>query len=177
MPQHRSSDPEEQIGCGGIGSSSSRRQNSQGWLLEGEMQRCLRDGGPPPHPKDKEAVQSNTELVALSSGTIPPLAQLRLLSVGGGHTNTFLRACKAGCTTPVASLASVGGRLNAASLAAGNAAFQEAISDGLNWLVVDWRHNCSCFDVIGASRWYIDRTAPQHVAFCCYFWFLVSLRN
>ena len=131
----------------------------------------------PPHPKDKEAVQSNTELVALSSGTIPPLAQLRLLSVGGGHTNTFLRACKAGCTTPVASLASVGGRLNAASLAAGNAAFQEAISDGLNWLVVDWRHNCSCFDVIGASRWYIDRTAPQHVAFCCYFWFLVSLRN
>ena len=48
----------------------------------------------PPPPHDTEAKACNEQFAALSGGAIPPLQQLKLLSVGGGHTNTFLRAVK-----------------------------------------------------------------------------------
>ena len=58
----------------------------------------------PPAPHDAEAKSSNDSYVQFSGGLIPPLQQLKLLSLGGGHTNTFLRAVQAGTRSAVPSL-------------------------------------------------------------------------
>ena len=88
----------------------------------------------------EEARQINDEMVAISGGLLPPLAQLRLLSVGGGHTNGFLRAVKAGCRSAVPGLADASGNLNPAQLSIDRPAFKEAMDKGLNWLVM--HHQC-----------------------------------
>ena len=88
---------------------------------------------------DADAVSFNQNLVDLSDGAIPPLTALRYLSVGGGHTNSFLRAVIAGCKTSVASLQDDSGRLNGDKLSAGRSAFQTALTEGLTWLVMDGR--------------------------------------
>ena len=93
----------------------------------------------PPPPLDKEAVEENEKFVSLSDGLIPPLSQMKLMSVGGGHTNTFLRAVKAGCRSAVESLADPSGRLNVEILGANRPAFREAVSQGLKWFVIHWR--------------------------------------
>lgn len=87
-------------------------------------------------PADKEAVQDNEDFVALSGGYIPPLSQLKYLSIGGGHTNTFLRAVKAGCPSAVDKLADSTGKLNQAELVVGRDSFKEATESGLKWLVL-----------------------------------------
>lgn len=87
-----------------------------------------------------EAVAFNSRLSSLSEGLIPPLCKLRYLAVGGNHTNTFLRACKAGCATPVHALQDQTGKLNAAALSAKQpAGFAKSIQSGLAWLVIDKR--------------------------------------
>ena len=48
-----------------------------------------------------EAIASNKTIVDASSGLIPMLLALKYLSIGAGHTNTFLRAVKAGCRSVV----------------------------------------------------------------------------
>ncbi len=51
----------------------------------------------PPEPWCAEAVTANTDIVEFSAGLIPPLAHLRLLSIGGGHTPTrFSGQCMPG---------------------------------------------------------------------------------
>ena len=44
----------------------------------------------PPAPHDSKAQEVNITWVELSGGYIPSSTQLKLLSVGGGHTNFFL---------------------------------------------------------------------------------------
>ena len=56
----------------------------------------------PPTPLDKQVRLYNEELVALSDGLLPPLKVLQALTIGGGHTNCFLRQVQAGvrCILP-----------------------------------------------------------------------------
>jgi len=95
-------------------------------------------------PTDKLALEEaravNDGIVALSGGFIPPLVQLRLLSVGGGHTNAFLRAVKAGCRSAVPALADASGNLNPAHLSVDRLTFKDAMEKGLIWLVM--HHQC-----------------------------------
>jgi hypothetical protein len=88
----------------------------------------------------EEARTVNDGIVALSGGFIPPLVQLRLLSVGGGHTNAFLRAVKAGCRSAVLELADASGNLNPDNLSVDRPTFKDAIEKGLIWLVM--HHQC-----------------------------------
>ncbi len=82
------------------------------------------------------AVEYNERLINLSSEHLPNVVSLRYLSVGGNHTNAFLRAVKASCKTSVASLQDEGGRLNLAKLSIGQPAFKEAVEKGLFWTVL-----------------------------------------
>lgn len=66
----------------------------------------------PPAPYNKAAQEANDRYVRVSNGYIPPLVQMQILSVGGTHTNTFLRAVKAGCPSAVDKLADQCGKLN-----------------------------------------------------------------
>lgn len=93
----------------------------------------------PPEPHDADAKAENDTLVNLSGGLIPPLAQLKLLSVGGGHTNTFLRAVNASCSSAVQKLADERGVLNPEQLCIGRPTFREALEKGLKWLVIHWQ--------------------------------------
>ena len=90
----------------------------------------------PPPPLDREPRDVNAQLTDLSDGLIPPLEGMRLLSIGGGHTNTFLRAVKANCRTTVASLQGADGRLSKDLLCAGRPGFKEAVENGLQWCVL-----------------------------------------
>ena len=87
-------------------------------------------------PRAKSAQKTNTRLVELSNGLLPALSQLQAVSVAGSHTNTFLRAVKAGCVTIVASLADSAGRLNVDMLSVNRPAFKDAVTNGLKWLMI-----------------------------------------
>ena len=50
----------------------------------------------PPAPHDKEAIEYNEDLIEVSDGLMPPLQPLKILTVGGSHTNCFLRQVIAG---------------------------------------------------------------------------------
>ena len=94
----------------------------------------------PPAPHDRDAKESNQRLIELSSGHIPPLAQIRYLSIGGGHTNVFLRAVRAQCPTEVPELQDEAGKLNLERLQVGQqAGFKEAVQLGLRWTVLHWQ--------------------------------------
>ena len=95
----------------------------------------------PPSPQDQEFIAVNKMLVSINSGLIPPLVALRLLSIGGGHTNTFLRAVKAGCRSAVPKLADESGCLSADKLCAGRQSFRDAVEHGLRWFVL--HHDCA----------------------------------
>lgn len=90
-------------------------------------------------PTDEQAVKDNELFVSLSGGYIPPLAQLKYLSIGGGHTNTFLRAVKAGCKSAVDRLCDSDGKLNSAELTVNRSGFKDAIDNGMRWLVLHKR--------------------------------------
>ena len=85
---------------------------------------------------DREAWDANERFVHLSGGFIPPLQQLKLLSVEGAHTNAFLRAVKAGCKSAVPKLADDEGNLNMQQLIVDRPEFKEAVEQGLKWFVM-----------------------------------------
>ena len=93
----------------------------------------------PPEPHNQHAKEANDKFVDVSHGYIPPLKQLKLLSVGGGHTNTFLRAVKAGVKSAVDKLADTEGNLSAEKLCVDRPAFRDAINKGLHWFVMHWQ--------------------------------------
>ena len=95
---------------------------------------------PPSGPRKDAAIRFNESLVRLSGGLIPPLEVLRVLSISGSHTNTFIRAVVAGCETDVEDLASDGGRLSEDMLCVGRPAFKQACESGLRWFVP--QHEC-----------------------------------
>jgi hypothetical protein len=85
---------------------------------------------------DKDAWDANERFVHLSGGFLPPLQQLKLLSLGGAHTNGFLRAVKAGCKSAVPKLADDEGNLNMQKLIVDRPEFKEAVERGLKWFVM-----------------------------------------
>ena len=92
----------------------------------------------PPPPFDADDQQSNLQLQLLSQGLIPPLTQLKLLSIGSSHTNTFLRQVNAGVRCSVARIAE-NGHLNKEHLSVGRPGFAEALDTGLKWFVMHWQ--------------------------------------
>ena len=90
----------------------------------------------PPPPADAHAKAVNDELVAMSGGLLPPLGMVRFLSIGGSHTNSFLRAVKGGCRATTDKLADKDGRLNREQLSIDRPGFAEALERGLHWLVL-----------------------------------------
>ena len=90
----------------------------------------------PPMPFLKAAQESNDKLVALSNGLIPPLSMLNSLSMGGGHTNTFLRQCLGNVIALHPELKDKHGRLSAAHLSIGRPQFKVALDKGL--LFIEW---------------------------------------
>ena len=59
-------------------------------------------------------------------------------SIGGSHTNTFLRQVNAGVKSVVEAFADEDGRLNAEVLAIDRPQFKEALAKGLIWFVLHW---------------------------------------
>ena len=92
----------------------------------------------PPAPFDLKAVTENEKYSKLSNGFIPPLSQLKLLSLGGAHTNAFLRAVKANCKSAVPKLGDAEGCLSIEHLQA-NGEFGQAVQLGLRWFVMHWQ--------------------------------------
>ena len=64
---------------------------------------------------------------------------MRILSIGGAHTNSWLRAVKAGCRSAVPRRADEHGNLNAEQLSVSRPAFKEALEKGLKWTVLHWQ--------------------------------------
>ena len=64
---------------------------------------------------------------------------MRILSIGGAHTNSWLRAVKAGCRSAVPGRADEHGNLNAEQLSVSRPAFKEALEKGLKWTVLHWQ--------------------------------------
>lgn len=121
-------------------------------------------------PDDTEAKAFNDSLVSLSDGLIPALSACRLVAVGGNHTNTFVRALKAGCRTPLPYLqgadgkcspppttatttittthhykTGADGKLSASLLSAERPLLKQALDEGLKWFVLDHRLLLLCF--------------------------------
>jgi hypothetical protein len=65
--------------------------------------------------------------------------RLQILSIGGTHTNAFLRAVKAGCRSAVPKLADEHGNLDLARLTMNRESFKEACVKGLKWFVIHWQ--------------------------------------
>ena len=87
-----------------------------------------------------ECWEFNKKLSDMSGNMIPPLVDLKLISVSGSHTNTFLRATKAGCPTVCSEIADEHGRLSADKLCMNRPPLKEAIQKGLRWFVL--HHEC-----------------------------------
>ena len=85
-----------------------------------------------------DALAFNHDLEERSQGLIPPLCHLKVESVGGSHTNTFLRQSKAGVKCVVARLANPHGHLDGEALGANRPTFKEALTQGMKWFKLDW---------------------------------------
>ena len=95
---------------------------------------------PPTGLRKKEAERFNETMSRFSGGLIPLVNVLRILSISGSHTNTFIRAVIAGCESAVPELADADGRLSAENLCLGRETFKEAVESGLRWFVL--QHEC-----------------------------------
>ena len=91
-----------------------------------------------PHPYNESALSFNNLLEKRSQDLIPPLKALKVESVGGSHTNTFLRQVKAGVRCTVTKLASPSGHLDMEALTAHRPSFKEAVTNGMKWFKLDW---------------------------------------
>lgn len=91
---------------------------------------------PPPGPKLDEVLQANDRLSRLSAGRCPPLGSMRYTSVGGSHTNVFLRCVIARSPTSVKAIADSCGYIDSERLMASQPELADACSKGLTWLVI-----------------------------------------
>jgi hypothetical protein len=110
-----------------------------GWSNKKASDATASEMPPPGHPNNIENTKLNDDLVANSQGYIPPLVQCKILSLGAGHTNTFLRGVKANVKSASAKLADEHGNLSLANLGKDRPAFAEAVTNGLNWFVISWQ--------------------------------------
>ena len=98
----------------------------------------------PPPPLDQPIMIYNTNLVEVSDNLIPPLQQLTHVSIGGGHTNTFIRQCKARVRCVISGpdperLCDENGHLDPDKIVIGRPAFKEALKTGMRFLVFHWQ--------------------------------------
>ena len=92
-------------------------------------------------PFGPEAVRGdrfNQQSINNSGGLIPSLVFLKILSVGAGHTNTFLRQLKAKVRAVVDALADENGFIDAEKITMNRPELREAVEKGLHWLVMHW---------------------------------------
>ena len=108
----------------------------------------------------------NSETVALSNGLLPPLSAIKALSVGGAHTNSFLRACRASCKTPIETLQDNGGRLDVARLSAQDANFADAVQDGLMWTMIDGLVASTWPAIVDLAQQALNAKAAQEPSSC-----------
>ena len=98
--------------------------------------------GCPPPPHDTELIEFNETLEEQAKGTIPPLKILKTVSVGGSHTNTFMRQVKGEVKClldePAAIEPDENGNLSYAKLTAGRPDFKDAVDNGMYWTVLHW---------------------------------------
>ena len=85
---------------------------------------------------DAAQKEFNISLTSLSDRLIPELKQLKVLSIGGSHTNVLLRALKAKCRTSVERLRDPSGRLDPDMLTLRSPALKDAINGGLEWCII-----------------------------------------
>ena len=93
----------------------------------------------PPPPYDRDAQQMNKLYVDMSEGGIPPLRLLKLLSIGGAHTNTFLRSVQAESKCACSKLADSRGRFNRSEITCNRDGLREAVETGMKWTVFHWQ--------------------------------------
>ena len=88
----------------GVGGSESQHLGSRILKVGWSWNKCADSTcfQMPPHPLDAPGIAYNKSLVDLSDALIPPLQMLTHMSIGGGHTNTWLRQCntKSKCILP-----------------------------------------------------------------------------
>ena len=92
----------------------------------------------PPPPLNKPIVDCNKRSESPSQGLIPPSDSLRIVTIGGSHTNTFLRAVNADVRAVVPELADANGNLNAEHLSVGRPRFAAALKSGLIYFTMHW---------------------------------------
>ena len=85
-----------------------------------------------------EVLAANDRLSRLSGGRCPPLSSLRYTSVGGSHTNVFLRCVIARSPTSVKAIADARGYIDSERLQSCQPELAEACSKGLTWLVIKY---------------------------------------
>ena len=93
----------------------------------------------PPEPWLEEFKEYNDGLVNVSNGFVPQLKTLQFVSCGGSHTNTFLRAVRTNCPTPVKELQDSAGNLDKAALCANRPEFKQAVEEGMHWFILHWQ--------------------------------------
>ena len=93
----------------------------------------------PPEPWAQFCIDSNDRLADLSGDLIPHLAQLEVLTMGGGHTNCFLRQVLAGVRALHPELADKHGRLNKQHLCIDRPAFKDALEMGITFICFHWQ--------------------------------------
>jgi len=91
----------------------------------------------PPPPLDNDAIETNAKLVANSKGLIPPNGIKEIMSVGGSHTNVFLRMVKACIKALTKRLGGESGSLGP-HLYQGRPEFQYNVEHGMIWTVIHW---------------------------------------
>ena len=134
--------PPEHVGCHkrnrsgeGVGAIQSHNHGfeicEQGWswtkASEAVAVECV---------GDMESRAFNDQLVALSDGMFPPLANMTLLSISASHTNAFLRSVKAETKSACPQLADSTGHLNREVICLNRKGLKLAIERGLNWFVL-----------------------------------------
>ena len=96
---------------------------------------------PPQGSAELERVlRINKQLAESSNDMLPPLNEggIRIMGVGGNHTNGFLRAVRAGCKSSLEHLCSDDGRLDISKFYA-QPNFVDAIQKGLKWTVISYQ--------------------------------------
>ena len=96
----------------------------------------------PPPPLDKEERDFNKMLFDLGDGLVPLLEDLEVITVGGSHTDTFLRQVIGEVRAVVAELSDTGetgGKLNYEQLVCDRPAFKCALGTGLKYWCGHWQ--------------------------------------
>ena len=161
LPEHVGVHPQNRSSLG-VGGSEAHHHGAQVLKAGWSWSKCADVVGieAPLPPHNQEAIAANEQYVALSDGFIPPLQTLRLLSVGGGHTNTFLRAVKACSRSAVASIADASGHLNKEEICMNRPSFKDALDKGLKWTVLHWHASWAWPELVHLVQTALN-TAPK----------------